>query len=104
MKRYRPRTFSHIRLLPYKVEEDEHRDTSLNDILKNLYISIMAEDFSHGALLWTRQLQGWLNLKFEMTRNLRARLTRLYYHLALSRGLESNTADQFFKMVITLTR
>ncbi|KAK0707386.1 hypothetical protein B0H67DRAFT_556089 [Lasiosphaeris hirsuta] len=103
-KRYRPRTFSYFRLLPFEVEEDAHRDAALSGILKNLYIAVMAEDFSPGALHWTRELQGWLNLKFEMTRELRARLTQLYYHLALAPGLDPNTADRFSKMVITLTR
>ncbi|KAK4210762.1 hypothetical protein QBC37DRAFT_27764 [Rhypophila decipiens] len=103
-KRYRPRTFSYFRLLPFEVEEDAYRDTALHGILKNLYISLMAEDFSPGALHWTRELQGWLNLKFEMTRELRARLTLLYYHLALAPGLDSVSADRFSKMVITLTR
>lgn len=103
-KRYRPRTFSYFRLLPFAVEHDEYRDAALHGILKNLYISLKAEDFSPGALHWTRELQGWLNLKFEMTRELRARLTNLYYHLALAPGLDSVTADRFSKMVITLTR
>ena len=103
-KRYRPRTFSYYRLLPFDVEDDSHRDAALRGILKNLYIAIMAEDFSPGALHWTRELQGWLNLKFEMTRELRARLARLYYDLAMAPGLESTTADRFSRMVITLTR
>lgn len=103
-KRYRPRTFSYFRLLPFDVEDDSYRDTALTGILSNLYVSIMAEDFAPGALHWTRELQGWLNLKFEMTRSLRARLTQLYYHLALAPGLDANTADRFAKMVITLTR
>jgi len=103
-KRYRPRTFSYFRLLPFDVEDQAQRDEALRGILKNLYISIMAEDFSPGALHWTRELQGWLNLKFEMTRDLRAKLARLYYHLALAPGLDTNTADRFSRMVITLTR
>ena len=103
-KRYRPRTFSYFRLLPFDVEEDSQRDAALSGILKNLYIALKAEDFAPGALHWTRELQGWLNLKFEMTRELRARLARLYYHLSLSPGLDSNTTNQFIKMVITLTR
>jgi proteasome activator subunit 4 len=103
-KRYRPRTFSYFRLLPFDVEDESHRDAALRGILKNLYIAVMAEDFSPGALHWTRELQGWLNLKFEMTRDLRARLARLYYDLSLARGLDSNTADRFSRMVITLTR
>ncbi|KAK3361733.1 hypothetical protein B0T24DRAFT_113953 [Lasiosphaeria ovina] len=103
-KRYRPRTFSYFRLLPFDVEDDPHRDLALSGILKNLYVSVMAEDLFPGALHWTRELQGWMNLKFEMTRELRARLAQLYYHLTLAPGLDSNTADRFSKMVITLTR
>ena len=103
-KRYRPRTFSYFRLLPFPVEDDAHRDTALTGILNNLYVSIMAEDFSPGALHWTRCLQGWLGLKFYITRELRARLTQLYYHLALAPGLDAYAADRFSKMVITLTR
>lgn len=103
-KRYRPRTFSYFRLLPFDVEEESQRDAALSGILKNLYIAVKAEDFSPGATHWTRELQGWLNLKFEMTRELRAKLTKLYYHLSLAPGLDFNTADRFSKMVITLTR
>ncbi|KAH8878972.1 hypothetical protein GQ53DRAFT_56249 [Thozetella sp. PMI_491] len=103
-KRYRPRTFSYFQLLPFDVEEETERDAALSGILKNLYIALKAEDFAPGALHWTRELQGWLNLKFEMTRELRARLARLYYHLAVCPGLDANTANQFTRMVITLTR
>ncbi|KAL8310876.1 hypothetical protein RB597_001893 [Gaeumannomyces tritici] len=103
-KRYRPRTFAYHRLLPYQVEDESKRDEALLGILKNLYVSIMAEDFAPGALHWTRELQGWLNLKFEMTRELRAKLVQIYYHLSLAPGLESNTADRFTKMLVTLTR
>jgi proteasome activator subunit 4 len=103
-KRYRPRTFKYFNQLPFEVEEESYRDTALNGILKNLYIAIKAEDFSPGALHWTRELQGWLSLKFEMTRELRARLAKLYYQLALAPGLENNTADRFSRMLITLTK
>lgn len=102
--RYRPRTFKYFRLLPFEVEEESSRNAALQAILKNLYTAIMAEDFSPGALHWTRELQGWLNLKFEMTRELRARLAQLYYHLALAPGLDPVTADRFCKMLVALTR
>lgn len=103
-KRYRPRTFAYFSQLPFAVEEDHERDEALQGILKNLYIAVKAEDFAPGAMHWTRELQGWLNLKFEMVRELRATLAHLYYHLALAPGLDSNTADRFTKMVITLTK
>ena len=103
-KRYRPRTFAYFKLLPYPVEEEAQRDAALQGILKQLYIAIKAEDFSPGALHWTRQLQGWLALKFDMPRELRAKLARLYFHLSMAPGLDSTTADRFSKMVTTLTR
>ncbi|TDZ15375.1 Proteasome activator complex subunit 4 [Colletotrichum orbiculare MAFF 240422] len=103
-KRYRPRTFSYFNHLPFPVEEESRRDAALAGILKQLYIAVKAEDFSPGALHWTRELQGWLNLKFEMTRELRATLAKLYYHLCLAPGLDSSTADRFLRMVVVLTR
>ncbi len=103
-KRYRPRTFAYFNQLPFLVEEEEQRDVALQDILKQLYIAIRAEDFSPGALHWTRELQGWLNLKFEMTRELRAKLAKLYYSLALAPGLDATASDRFLRMVVTLTR
>ncbi|KAI0168861.1 hypothetical protein GGR52DRAFT_592676 [Hypoxylon sp. FL1284] len=103
-KRYRPRTFAYFELLPYPVEDEAHRDAALQGILKQLYITVKAEDFSPGALHWTRQLQGWLSLKFDMPRELRAKLVQLYYHLSLAPGLDSGVADRFSKMVVTLIR
>lgn len=103
-KRYRPRTFAYFKLLPYDVEEEGKRDAALQGILKQLYIAVKAEDFSPGALHWTRQLQGWLALKFDMPRDLRARLAKFYFHLSMAPGLDSSTADRFAKMVTTLTR
>ncbi len=103
-KRYRPRTFSYFRLLPYPVEDEAERDATLSAILKNLYIAIKAEDFSPGALHSTRELQGWLNLKFEMTREQRARLAQLYYSLAMTPGLEPTASERFSRMLIILTK
>lgn len=103
-KRYRPRTFAYFQQLPFEVEEEAQRDAALQGILKQLYIAIRAEDFSPGALHWTRELQGWLNLKFEMTRDLRATLAKLFYSLALAPGLDPSAADRFLRMVLTLTR
>lgn len=103
-KRYRPRTFAYFQLLPYPVEQESQRDAALEGILKQLYISIKAEDFSPGALHWTRQLQAWLSLKFDMPHELRARLAKLYFYLALSPGLDTSAADRFSRMVVTLTR
>lgn len=103
-KRYRPRTFPYFKLLPYGVEEEMERNIALQEILKQLYSAIKAEDFSPGAVHWTRELKLWLNLKFEITRELRVKLVKLYYMLALAPGLDANTAERFSMMFMVLTK
>lgn len=74
------------------------------EILKQLYIAIEAEDFSPGAVHWTRELRLWLNLKFEITRELRRNLVQLYYMLALAPGLDPAAAERFAMMFMVLTK
>lgn len=103
-KRYRPRTFPYFKLLPYLVEEEAERNAALQEILKQLYIAVKAEDLSPGAVHWTRELKAWLNLKFEITRELRVKLVKLYYMLALAPGINPTTADRFATMFMVLTK
>ncbi|CZS98979.1 hypothetical protein WAI453_008437 [Rhynchosporium graminicola] len=97
-KRYRPRIFPYFQLLPYDVEEEGERDAALNEILKQLYIALKAEDISPGAVHWTRELRNWMNLKFEITRELRVKLVKLFYMLAVAPGLDHLAADRFESM------
>jgi proteasome activator subunit 4 len=97
-KRYRPRTYPYFKLLPYNVEEEAERDAALEEILKQLYIALKAEDLTPGALHWTRELRGWLNLKFEIARVLRVKLVQLYYMLALAPGIDYAAQERFESM------
>lgn len=103
-KRYRPRTFAYFDQLPFEVEDESERDAALQNILKNLYIAIKAEDFNQGATHWARELTSWVNLKFEMTRAQRVKLVKLFYTLSLTPGLENSASDRFLRMVLVLTR
>ncbi|KAL1902106.1 Proteasome activator BLM10 [Ceratocystis pirilliformis] len=103
-RRYRPRTFPYDKHLPYLVEDEAKRDAALRHICNKLWLSLKAGDIVPGAVRWTRELQAWLNLKFEMPREQRAQLVRLYYELSLSPGLENNVADRFTRMIVGLTR
>lgn len=102
--RYRPRTFPYAILLPYDVEDEVERQLHLQEIIKNLYISVQAQDFSHGATRWTRELKSWLGLKFDPPRNIRVKLVRLYYELSLAPGLDSVIAERFAAMFMVLTK
>lgn len=103
-KRYRPRTFPYFQHLPYAVEQETERNAALQEILKQLYIALKAEDFTPGAVHWTRELKGWLQLKFEITRELRVKLVKMYYMLAVAPGLDSHAAERFLNMFMFLTK
>lgn len=100
--RYRPRTFPYQHYLPY-----QHTDNplvALAEITKCLYIAVSSGDFVPGATHWTRELRAWVQLKFDLPRDDRVKLAKLYYELALAPGMDSSAAERFGSMFMTLTR
>ena len=102
--RSRPRTYPYFRYLPYEVESEVKRNQDFNEMLKHLYISVEAGDFSVGAVHWTRELRNWLGLKFDPTKDQRVRLVNLYYGLALAPGIDASAAERFSSMFMVLTK
>src|SRR5262245_42098285 len=93
--RSRPRTFPYFKYLPYQTGPQAEREDNLHTILKHLYIAVSAGDFAPGAVHWTRELRGWLTLKFDLPRSTRVKLVNLYYELALAPGLDYLVAERF---------
>lgn len=104
LTRSRPRTFPYFKYLPYNVETPAEREDNLDVCIKHLYIAVSAGDFAPGAVHWTREIRGWLSLKFDMPRDTRVRLVKLYYELALAPGLDPNVAERFASMFMVLTK
>ncbi|KAF2707010.1 hypothetical protein K504DRAFT_447067 [Pleomassaria siparia CBS 279.74] len=102
--RNRPRTFHYFENLPYEVEEQAKLDENLATCLKYLYIAVSAGDFAPGAVHWTREIRGWLSLKFDLPRSTRVKLVKLYYELALAPGLDYLVAERFASMFMVLTK
>lgn len=102
--RSRPRTFPYFEYLPYEIEGQDERENNLNTCLKHLYIAVSAGDFAPGAAHWTRELRGWLSLKFDLPRSTRVKLAKLYYELALAPGLDYLVAERFASMFMVLTK
>ncbi|KAJ5899191.1 hypothetical protein N7495_003935 [Penicillium taxi] len=102
--RVRPRTYPYFKYLPYQLEDEPERDRTLQEILKHLYIAVEAGDFNPGAVHWTRELRGWLSLKFDPTRKDRINLVKLYYELALAPGIDPNVSERFASMFMLLTK
>ncbi|CBX94376.1 similar to proteasome activator subunit 4 [Plenodomus lingam JN3] len=103
-ERSRPRTFPYDKYLPYQSEDQAEREESLNTCLKHLYIAVSAGDFAPGAVHWTREIRGWLSLKFDLPRSTRVKLVNLYYELALAPGLDYLVAERFASMFMVLTK
>jgi proteasome activator subunit 4 len=102
--RTRPRTFPYFKYLPYPTEDPTEREANLDVCLKHLYMAISAGDFAPGAVHWTREIRGWLSLKFDLPRETRVKLVKLYYELALAPGLDYLVAERFASMVMVLTK
>lgn len=102
--RNKPRTFPYFSYLPYQVEDERRRQEDLAVILKHLYIAVEAGDFSPGGIHWTRELRGWLSLKFDPTKEQRIKLVKLYYDLALAPGIEPSVSERFASMFMLLTK
>ncbi|CAL5874733.1 uncharacterized protein PFLUO_LOCUS9034 [Penicillium psychrofluorescens] len=102
--RVRPRTYPYFQYLPYQLEDETARQRNLREILNQLYIAVEAGDFSPGAVHWTRELRGWLSLKFDPTRRERIHLVKLYYELSLAPGIDPSVAERFASMFMLLTK
>ncbi|CAI6320639.1 unnamed protein product [Periconia digitata] len=102
--RNRPRTFPYFKYLPYETEDQSEREDNLNTCLKHLYIAVSAGDFAPGAVHWTREIRGWISLKFDLPRATRVKLVNLYYELALAPGLDYLVAERFASMFMVLTK
>lgn len=100
----RTKTYPYFRYLPYETEDDAERLANLNEILKHLYVAIQAGDFAPGAVHWTREIRNWLGLKFQISKEQRVTLAKLYYELSLAPGIDTTAADRFASMFMTLTK
>ncbi|KAG9532800.1 hypothetical protein KCU79_g22619, partial [Aureobasidium melanogenum] len=102
--RTRPRVFPYTKYLPYETETPDQRQQDVDEMIKHLYIAVGSGDFVPGAVHWTKEIRGWLSLKFDLSRQQRISLTKLYYELALAPGLEYTVAERFASMFMVLTK
>jgi proteasome activator subunit 4 len=102
--RSRERTFPYAKLLPYQTESLQEVQDNLRIILENLYVSVSSGDFSPGVVHWTRELRGWMGLKFDMPKDVRVALVQLYYDLALAPGLDNALSERFASTFMVLTK
>lgn len=107
--RLHPRTFPYQELLPYKTETKEDTLAHLDHIVTNIYIVLESLDKDHAVastvnstiLHWTRELNSWMQLKFDLPLATRVKLARLYYELALA-DVEGTTLEKIVNTFVWL--
>ncbi|EMC98309.1 hypothetical protein BAUCODRAFT_32329 [Baudoinia panamericana UAMH 10762] len=102
--RTRPRVFPYTKYLPYDTESREQTEADMDEMIKHLYIAVASGDFVPGAVHWTKEIRGWMSLKFDLTRKQRSSLVKLYYELSLAPGLEYSISERFASMFMVLTK
>lgn len=102
--RTRPRVFPYTESLPYETETREQREADMDEMIKHLYIAVASGDFVPSAVHWTKEIRGWMTLKFDLTRKQRISLVKLYYELSLAPGLEYSVSERFASMFMVLTK
>ncbi|TIC14990.1 hypothetical protein E3Q14_00482 [Wallemia mellicola] len=93
------RQFKH---LPYQTESLDEMDDRLDFIIKKLINAAKAKDFDIGFNIWDHSLQCWLSLKYPMLRERRVQLTRLYYQLLVSPGMDGRFINLFATRLMSL--
>lgn len=105
-----PRAFPYQDILPYNTESQGEVLAHLNHIIANLYIAIksiepgctIGSTTNQSVLHWTRELNSWMQLKFDMPLSTRVKLARIYYDLALA-DFDGYPLDKIVNTFIWLT-
>ncbi|UZJ50775.1 hypothetical protein CBS101457_000095 [Exobasidium rhododendri] len=88
--------------LPYTCESLDEFDERLEFICRRLVDCVRAKDFDIGLIQWNHRLQCLLSLKYPVQRATRAKLARLYYHIAVLPGMEPRISEATAKMCMSL--
>ncbi|KAK9462470.1 uncharacterized protein V1516DRAFT_670355 [Lipomyces oligophaga] len=98
------RLYPYFSVLPFPVESEADRLRHLNRITDSIYIAMSMKTLPTPSLMyWTRELHGWLDLKFDMPPTVRTKLIAVYYELALSHGIQRSAVEAFVQMLCLLT-
>ncbi|KAM0792923.1 hypothetical protein ACM66B_002682 [Microbotryomycetes sp. NB124-2] len=90
------------RNLPYQVESLDEMDQRLEEIVRRLIDCVRAKDYDVGFLQWNHRLECWISLKYPMRREVRARLVRLYFELAVLPGMDARLVEVATNQAVAL--
>ena len=96
--------FDREQYLPCGSEGGTARHECLERLLKNIWLSVQAREYTTRLLTWTKELKEWLALGRALPRNIRAALIEVYYELALAPNMDEQASQVFVEIISTLAR
>lgn len=99
----RSHTFPYFAALPYETESEEYRLENLRKISDELYCAFSAEHWTR-AIYWTQELRDWLSLKFDLPKEIRIRLVKVYYEVITAFGVDPRAHARFMSCFLELTK
>lgn len=97
------RTYPYFGCLPYDIESEKDRYDNLHKITEQLFISFSAEDWNR-ALYWNTELRDWTALKFQLPKETRIRLLKVYYEVITSFGVDPRAHARFMSTFLHLSK
>ncbi|KAF7306649.1 Membrane protein [Mycena indigotica] len=85
-QRYADKYLQYLRSLPYTVEPESKILELLDFIVLRLTQAVSARDYEVGFLQWDTMLTHWSMLKYELPKETRVRLAKIYWHLSVLPG------------------
>ncbi|CAJ0904050.1 1258_t:CDS:10 [Entrophospora sp. SA101] len=79
--------------LPYSSTIKDEAEFLLNDIVLNLCASAKARDWGTGCSHWVKQLNGYLDLHYSLSCQIRVQLAQVLFELVITPGIDASHAE-----------
>ncbi|CAG8466985.1 9745_t:CDS:10 [Ambispora leptoticha] len=90
--------------LPYASDFEGEPEAFLQRIVKNLCLTAKAQDWGPGCMHWVKQLNGYLDLQYPLTRETRAVLARIMFELSTASGIDPSRGEVYASICMRLLK
>ncbi|KAG0312267.1 hypothetical protein BGZ99_009606 [Dissophora globulifera] len=80
-------------ILPYGHDLSQEASDMLSNIIYHFGLSLRSEDWAPGALYWAKQLNQYLDLKYELPKETRVAFAKVFWELTIAPGMDSTMVE-----------
>ncbi|CAG8507014.1 6948_t:CDS:10 [Ambispora gerdemannii] len=90
--------------LPYVSTFEGEPEVFLQRIVENLCLTAKAQDWGPGCMHWVKQLNGYLDLQYPLTRETRVVLARIMFELSTASGIDPSRGEVYASICMRLLK